>query len=63
MLLYTVNLLVSNPANVGLYSGSKLANRVSVLIVLLGLDILSRFLILLYRQVSFKAPLSIIISS
>jgi hypothetical protein len=63
MLLYAVDLLVSNPANIGSYSGSKLANRVSVLIVLLSLDVLSRFLILLCRQVSFKAPLSIIVSS
>jgi hypothetical protein len=63
MLLYAVNLLVSNSANIGLYSSSKLANRVSVLIVSLGLDILSRFPILLYRQISFKAPSSIIVSS
>jgi hypothetical protein len=62
-LLYAVNLLASNPANVGSYSGPKLANRVSVLIALLGLDVLSRFLISLYRQVSFKASLSIVMSS
>jgi hypothetical protein len=63
MSLYAVNPLASNSANVGLYSGSKLANRISVLIVLLSLDALSRFPISLYRQVSFKASLSIIMSS
>jgi hypothetical protein len=63
MLLYAVNPLVSNPANVDSYSGPKLANRVSVLIVLLGLDALSRFPILLYKRVNFNAPSSIVVSS
>jgi hypothetical protein len=63
MLLYAVNPLASNSANVGLYSSPKLANKVSILIVSLGLDVLSRFPILLYRQVSFEAPSSIIMSS
>jgi hypothetical protein len=61
--LYAVDPLASNPANVGLYSGPKLANRVSVLIALLDLDVLSRFPISLYRRVSFEAPSSIIMSS
>jgi hypothetical protein len=61
--LYAVDLLASSPANVGLYSSPKLANRVSVLIASLSLDVLSRFPISLYRRVSFKAPSSIIVSS
>jgi hypothetical protein len=61
--LYAINPLASNSANVGSYSGPKLANRVSVLIALLSLDVLSRFPISLYRQVSFKASSSIIIFS
>jgi hypothetical protein len=63
MLLYAVNPLASNPTNVGSYSSPKLANRVSILIASLSLDVLSRFSISFYRQVSFKAPLFIIISS
>jgi hypothetical protein len=63
MSLYAVDPLAFNPANIGLYSGPKLANRVFILIVLLGLDVLSKFPISLYRHVSFDAPLSIVISN
>jgi hypothetical protein len=50
-----------NTINIASYSGLKPASSVSVLIVSLGFDPLSRVPISLYRRVRREAPLSIII--